>query len=89
METIEELREQLVKANEEKAQLTAKLETATKTNKEQADKITELTTYNNKLFSRLSFEEEQPQNNTSTEITEEEQVNNILKLMNKGGNKNG
>lgn len=83
METIEELREQLVKAQEEKAQLTAKLETATKTNEEQAIKITELTNYNNKLFSRLSFEEEKPQNNASTELTEEQQVNNIVKLMKK------
>lgn len=84
METIEELREQNVKLNEELNKSKAQLVQALATSKEKDARINELTTYNNKLFARLSFDEEDPQQDEEPE-TEQAQIDAIIKLMDKGG----
>lgn len=81
-ETIEELREQLLKEKEKVNTLTTSLQQAKDANAKQAERINELTTYNNKLFSRLAFEENEPQKQTEPQ-TEEDTINAIIKIMNK------
>ncbi len=82
METIEELRELNAKLNEELASTKAILEKANATNQEKDKRIDELTTYNNKLFSRLSFEEDKPQKDNEPQ-TQEDVINDIIKIMSK------
>ena len=81
-ETIEQLREQLVKANEDNKALKTANEELTKTNKEQLDRINELTTYNNKLFTRLTFDA--PKEDTPKQETEADVINRIVDKI-KGG----
>ena len=81
-DTVEALREQLAQANDNNKTLTAKVDELSKTNKEQAVRIEELITYNNKLFARVGVEDNEPVEKPKE--TEADVVNDIIKLMNKG-----
>lgn len=83
--TIEELREQLATANEQNATLTEQLKTATTNLAESQKRIDELVTYNNKLFTRLSFEQTETENKESAQETEDDVVKDIVEKMKKRG----